>query len=243
MTGDEARREIVEASHILAKHEILDAFGHVSRRSPERSDRFLISRSLAPALVKDRDVLELTLDGDPASPTSERVFLERFIHGAIYRQRPDVHAIVHSHALSVIPFTVSPRTPLRPVYHMCGFLHGTPPPFEVADHAGPSSDLLIRDARLGNALATHLGDAAVVLMRGHGFTTVGSDVPQVTYRAIYAAKNCEVQMAALRLGDPTYLSAGEARTCDEVTNGQVGRPWELWRRELTPFSVNGEGER
>ncbi|HZV04970.1 MAG TPA: class II aldolase/adducin family protein [Gemmataceae bacterium] len=241
MTINDARREVVDASHILSAQGIVDAFGHVSRRHPERADRFLISRSLAPALVTPADVLELDLDGVPVSDPDARIFLERFIHGEIYRRRADVYAIVHSHAVSVLPFSVVPSVTVRPIYHMCGYLRSTPVPFDIADHAGPGSDLLIRNAKLGAALAAHLADAAVVLMRGHGFTAVGEGVPQATYRAIYAARNCEVQLAALKLGEPVYLNEKEARACDETTMGQIDRAWNLWRHDHAT-SVRDQGD-
>ena len=233
MTPDDARQEIADASRILSARGVLDAFGHVSRRSPERRDRFLISRSLAPAQVTSADVVELTIDGIPPGGAAPRLFLERFIHGEIYRARPDAQAIVHSHAIAVLPFTLVPTAAVKPVCHMCGFLQGAPSPFDVADHAGPGSDLLIRDVELGAALAAHLGEAAVVLMRGHGFTAVGGTVAQATYRAVYTSVNCEVQAAAMRLGDPTYLSAAEAHACERTLEGQIDRAWNLWRSELS----------
>lgn len=225
---DEARREVAVASRILAGEAILDAFGHVSRRHSERADRFLISRSLAPALVTPADVLELDWTGSAVAAPGTHLFLERFIHAEIYRRRPDVGAIVHSHAMDVLPFAAVPAAVVRPICHMCGFLQGTPPPFDVADHAGPGSDLLIRDATLGSALASHLGSASVVLMRGHGYTTVGSSVAVATYRAIYTARNCEMQQAAMALGEPVYLSEAEAEACDAAAMSQIRRPWDLW---------------
>ncbi len=226
-----AVREVVDASRILSGLGLLDAFGHVSRRSPTRADAFLLSRSMAPALVGPADVLEHTLDGAAPGHPGARLFLERFIHGEVYRSRPDVHAVVHSHSPAVLPFTVVASAPVRPIFHMAGHLEGAPPPFDVADHAGGESDLLIRDGDLGGALARHLASAAVVLMRGHGFTAVGADVPQATYRAVYTARNCEVQQAALALGVPRYLSEGEAAACDRAAQAQVGRAWDLWRRD------------
>ena len=229
MSVADVRREVVEASHILAGEGLLDAFGHVSARSPDRADRFFMSHSLAPALVADKDVLEHDLDGKVASDPDMHLFLERFIHAEIYRRRSDVQAIVHSHSPAVLPFAVVPSVPARPIIHMCGHMHDMPAPFDVADHAGPATDLLIRDAGLGAALAEHLGDATVVLMRGHGFTTIGRSVPLATYHAIYTAKNCAVQQAALALGEPVYLSAGEAVACDHSIGGEASRAWDLWR--------------
>jgi ribulose-5-phosphate 4-epimerase/fuculose-1-phosphate aldolase len=232
MNPIEARQEIAEASRILAAHHILDAFGHVSRRSPDRPEHFLISRSLAPAQVTPADVVELRLDGTPIEGSGPRLFLERFIHGEIYRARPDVQAIAHSHAAAVLPFTIVPALTLRPVCHMCGFLLRIPSPFDIADHAGDGTDLLIRNASLGVALAGHLANAAIVLMRGHGFTAVGRSVAEATYRAIYTAANCSVQSEAMRLGVPVYLSDAEAIACDQTASGQIDRAWNLWRSEL-----------
>ena len=231
MTFEEVRRAVVDASRILAGEGLLDAFGHVSARSPDRADRFLLSRSLAPALVTEADIVEHDLDGRAADGSDVRLFLERFIHGEIYRRRADVMAVAHSHSTAVLPFTVVPDVAVRPIFHMCGHLRGTPAPFDVADHADPASDLLIRDKALGAALAEHLGDAAVVLMRGHGFTAVGDGVPAATFRAIYTARNCEVQQAAMRLGDPVFLSEGEAVACERAVSGQIDRAWALWRND------------
>ena len=234
MTEQEAKRDIAIASRILAGEKILDAFGHVSCRHPDRPDRFLIPRALAPALVTPSDVLELDFLGAAVSAPGALVFLERFLHAEIYRRRPDVQSIVHSHAMAVLPFTVTPTARMRPICHMCGFLHGAPAPFDVADHAGSSSNLLIGNSQLGVALATHLGEASVVLMRGHGYTAVGSSIPVATYRAVYTARNCEQQLSALALGEPIYLSEGECEAADAAAMSQIRRPWDLWLQTYAP---------
>lgn len=228
----EARLTVAQGSRVLATQAVLDAFGHVSCRHPTRADRFLISRNLAPALVTEGDIVELDLDGNRADPSQDApLFLERFIHGEIYRRRPDVQAVVHSHALPVVPFTVVPDARLRPICHMCGFLAGAPSPFDVATHAGPATDLLIRTNELGRQLAEHLGEANVVLMRGHGYTTVGSSVMQAVYHAIYTKKNCEIELAARSLGEPSFLNFGEAEACDRAIRTQISRSWSLWLHE------------
>ena len=232
MNGQEARRQLVQASGILAMQGILDAFGHASCRSPDRPDRFLMSRSKAPALVADEDILELDLDGTPVSAPDERVFLERFIHSEIYRARPDVHAVVHSHAHHVIGFTVVPEARVRPIWHMCGFLGEVGAPFDVADHAGPASDLLIRSPELGQRFAEHLGTGTVGLMRSHGYTVVGRSIAEAVFHAVYTARNCHIQTAALTLGDPVYLSPGEIAACEATMTGQTDRAWDLWVHEL-----------
>lgn len=229
----DAKLLVSQGSRILAAQGVLDAFGHVSCRSAESADRFLISRNLAPALVDPADVVEVDLDGNiVGAPSDTRLFLERFIHGEIYRARPDVHAVVHSHALPVLPFTVVTDRPVRPICHMCGFLDGTPAPFDLADHAGPASDLLVSSSQLGANLATHLGSASVVLMRSHGYTVVGSTVQQAVYRAVYTMRNCEIDLSARSLGEPIYLSPEEAATCERTIGTQIARPWQLWLDQL-----------
>lgn len=225
---DEARLQIAQGSRILAGEAILDAYGHVSRRHPDRSDTFLIPRDMAPALVESGDIVELDLDGVAVFEKDAKLFLERFIHAEIYRKRPEVQAVVHSHAPGVLPFAAVPSAPVRAISHMCGFLHGMPSPFDLAHHAGPASDLLIRNRKQGQALAEHLGGAAVVLMRGHGYTTVGSGVPEAVFHAIYTSLNCEVQRHAMQLGQPIYLSEGEARTANASVMPESGRAWDLW---------------
>jgi len=226
----EARQLIAQASWILHAKGVVDAFGHVSCRHPRRPDRFLMSRSKAPGLVRIDDVCEHDLDGNPMLEPGTGVFLERFIHAEIYRARADVRAIVHSHAAAVVPFTVV-DTPVRPIAHTCGFLRSVGRPFDVADHAGDGTDLLVRNADLGRVLAAHLGDGSVVLMRGHGFTTVGATVAEATFRAVYTAINCQLLAIALQFGSPRLLSDAEAEACERATVSQAHRAWDLWVSE------------
>jgi HCOMODA/2-hydroxy-3-carboxy-muconic semialdehyde decarboxylase len=221
--------DLADANRILFQEGVLDAFGHVSARHNGRPDRFLLARNMAPAQVTPTDILTFELDGTPVEAAGQRVYLERFIHGAIYRARPEVMAVVHSHSPSVVPFTVSRRTRLQPVCHMSGFLGAGAPVFEIRDVAGPATDLLVRDDRLGRALADTLGDAHLVLMRGHGSTTVAPSLKLAVYRAVYAEVNARLQAQALQLGDPAFLTPEEAQAAMDSTEGQVERPWALWK--------------
>lgn len=231
--GPAADRQVVAelaiANRILFKQGVLDAFGHVSVRHDKRVDRFLLARNMAPALVTEADILEFDLDGNPVSSEGRSIYLERFIHGEIYRARPDVMAVVHSHSPAVVPFGVVPSVPLRPICHMCGFLGERAPVFEIRDVGGDSSDLLIRDSRLGVALTRSLGSAAVVLMRGHGCTAVGISLREAVYRAVYTEVNARLQSDALRLGPVTYLNAAEAKAAASAVATQVDRAWDYWR--------------
>lgn len=221
--------DVVDANHVLVDQGILDAFGHVSARDPSDSATFLISRNLAPAMVTTSDIQSICLDGTAGDDRAS--YLERFLHAEIYRARPDVHAVVHSHSASMVPFSIS-QTPLRPVWHMAGFLGGSVPVFEIREAAGHSSDLLIRNSALGQKLATTLGDAPVALMRGHGFVAVGDSIPQAVARAVYADLNARAQTTAIQLsGDYTVLTAGEASAAADANDGQLARAWQVWKSQ------------
>ena len=223
--------DLVAASRILARHEVLDAYGHVSARSDRRPEQFLMSRALAPALVTVADLMEHDADSEALAGDSRKGFIERYIHGEIYRKRPEVMAIVHSHSPSVIPFGVT-RTRLRPVYHMGSFLWSGVPVFEIRN-IKKENDLLIRDRSLGEALAGTLGACVCVLMRGHGMTVVGESVPEAVYRAIYTEMNARMQLQATLLEGPIeFLSDEEGRRATASNRGTHERPWELWKKQI-----------
>lgn len=223
--------DLVDANHILFHQNVVDGFGHVSVRHPERPDRFLLSRSMAPALVQAADIMAFDLDANPVTADGRPAYLERFIHAEIYRARSDVNAVVHSHSLSVIPFGVVSGVALRPISHMCGFLGEGAPVFEIRDKAGDASDLLVRNRELGAALARSLGQSAAVLMRGHGSTVVGRSVRQAVFRAVYTEIGARLLTEALRLGPPNYLTPGEAAATTGANEGQINRAWDLWRAQ------------
>jgi ribulose-5-phosphate 4-epimerase/fuculose-1-phosphate aldolase len=220
--------DLVAGSRILAEHGVLDAYGHISARSDKRPDRFLMSRSRAPALVTAADLMELGMDSEPATGDKRKGFIERYIHGEIYRARPEVMAVVHSHSPSVIPFGVT-RTKLRPVYHMGSFLWSGAPVYDIRT-TRRDNDLLIRDNELGKALAGTLGKCNCVLMRGHGMTVVGDGVQEAVFRAIYTEMNARLQLQAAQLEGPIeFLSEEEGRRSTAANRGTLERPWELWK--------------
>ena len=223
--------DLVAANHILVDQGVLDGYGHVSARHDRDPGRFLMSRSIAPELVTAADVLEYGLDSEPVAAAGRTSYLERFIHGEIYRARPDVRAIVHSHSPSVIPFGVT-GAPLRPLYHMSAFLSGGVPVWDIHAAAG-DSDMLVRTPALGRSLAQALGARPVVLMRGHGAVAVGTSLPQVVFRSVYTEVNARLQAQAIALGGGkvTYLSPEEAARAEASIAGTLSRPWELWKRK------------
>lgn len=227
-TPEQIVADLVMANHILLGQNVVDGFGHVSARHPMHPDRFFLSRSCAPALVEANDILLFGPDGEPLDPSHPPIYLERFIHAALYRARPDVHAVVHSHSRSVIPFGAAADIQLRPISHMAGFLGEGVPRFEIREFAGHETDLLIRDNRLGDALAHVLGNAPVVLMRGHGVTAVGRDLQQAVFRAVYTEWNASIQAQTMMLGQPIYMTNEEASAAAAANDNQIMRAWEYW---------------
>jgi ribulose-5-phosphate 4-epimerase/fuculose-1-phosphate aldolase len=222
--------KLVLANRILYRQGVVDGFGHVSVRHDQSPGHFLLARNMAPGLVRRDDIVTFDLDGAALDAAGRRVYLERFIHGEIYRARPDVQAVVHSHSPNVIPFGVT-GTPLQPVFHMSGFLAEGSALFEIRDVAG-DTDMLISNGSLGVALAAALASRSTVLMRGHGSTVVGASLEQAVYRAIYAEVNARLQTQARQLGDVTYLNANEAAKAAAINDTQLPRVWELWAREI-----------
>lgn len=222
--------KLVQANRILYDQGIVDGLGHVSVRHDSEPDVFLLSCNRAPGLVKREDIVCYGYDGQALSATTERPYLERFIHAEIYRARPDVIAVVHSHSPSVIPFGAT-RSRLRPIFHMAGFLGSGSAHFDIHDSAG-NTDMLIRNSELGVSLAEALGKCSCVLMRGHGSTVVGESIEQVVYRAIYAEVNARLQLQATSLGEITYLNEEEAALAAAANDTQILRSWNLWLRRI-----------
>ncbi len=227
--GTTQRDDLAIANRILFHYGIVDGFGHISARDEHDPNRYLMSHYIAPGLVTPADIRSLSLDSIPED-TSERHYSERFIHGEIYKTRPDVRAVIHCHAAALIPFGVT-TTPLRPIYHMSAFIGDHVPVFEIRDAAG-MTDMLIRTPELGAALARTLGSRPMALMRGHGATFVGGSVQQVVYRAMYGTQNAHSQMDAMRLGgEVTYLAPEECALMEDHAKGIYTRPWSIWKAE------------
>jgi len=223
--------KLVTANRILYKQGVVDGFGHVSVRHDKSPEHFLLSCNRAPGLVKRVDILTYNVaDGELAAPSDQRSYLERYIHSEIYRARPDVMSIVHSHSVSVIPFGVTKQR-LRPIFHMSGFLGSGSAHFDIRDSAG-NTDFLIRNLGLGKALAESLGKSNCVLMRGHGSTVSGPSIEHAVYRAVYAEENAKLQLSATALGPIEFLNEEEAELAMTSTEGQVHRPWELWAKSV-----------
>ena len=225
--------DVVVGSRILADFGVVDGFGHVSARHPTNPNHFLMSRSLAPALVTAEDIMEFDLDGNPVDARGRSVFLERFIHAEIYRSRPDVMGVVHTHSPGVIPFSVS-NVPLRAMFHNPSFLAVGVPVWDIRKDFG-ETNMLVSNSAIGKSLAAALSDKPVVLMRGHGDVTVGPTVKMAVFRAYYTDVNAKLQAQALALGgEPNYLTPGEGVKADQTNFAVMDRIWNLWRMKILP---------
>jgi HCOMODA/2-hydroxy-3-carboxy-muconic semialdehyde decarboxylase len=224
--------DLVAAYRILAQHGVLDGFGHISARHNHAANRFIMSRALAPELVTANDLIEFDLDANPVGAIGRGLYLERFIHAEIYKARPDVGAVVHNHAPSLVAFGAT-TVPLRPMYHMASFIGRAVPIFDIRKSFG-MTDMLVSDSAKGRALAETLGNNSVVLMRGHGVAVVGKTIPMAVGRSIYLDLNAKIQHQALALGgNITYLDPQEAqKMMDAGENRGYERPWELWKAKV-----------
>jgi ribulose-5-phosphate 4-epimerase/fuculose-1-phosphate aldolase len=226
---EQAREDLVAANRILAHEGVLDAYGHVSVRHPEHADRYIMSRARSPELVDDSDLFEFAVDGTPLRDMPTPPYIERFIHGAVYEARPEVMAVCHNHLISILPFSISVDTKLRPVIHSGRSLaRAEVPVWDIADESGTETDLLVRTMDQGRSLAKRLSDGAVALMRGHGSVVAGGNVTQVVQTCVSMDRNARVQLQALQLGGIIPLHPGEI--------AQAGRPlatdnraWEYWK--------------
>jgi HCOMODA/2-hydroxy-3-carboxy-muconic semialdehyde decarboxylase len=229
-----SREQLVAANRILANEGILDAYGHVSVRHPQRADRFLLAWARAPELIEDGDVLEFNLDGSLAQQTDKVPYLERFIHGAIYEQRPEVMAVCHNHTLSILPFSISKTARLKPVIHTASVLAGEAPVWDIADEFGAETNLLVVNMDQGRSLARTLGGGVLALMRGHGSVVVGPTIPTLVSACVNMDKNARVQLQAIQLGDYMALAPGELKR-EWTTTDQPALPdrgWEAMVRRI-----------
>jgi len=223
--------DLVIANRILAKEDVVDAYGHVSIRHPSKPDHYLLSRSLSPEFVTRNDIIEFRLDGTPVND-DRPAYLERYIHGAIYELRPDINAVVHSHAEDLLPFSISKTTKLCCVAHVASDMGNHVPVWDIADQFGDDTNLLVINMAQGRDMAKALGKNSVVLMRGHGFSAAADGLLKLVRMAVYLPRNARIMLAAMRLGEFKAMSEGEIKTRNNFRAGspEMQRGWEFWAR-------------
>jgi len=225
---DAQMQDLVAANRILAEHGVIDAYGHVSLRSPQTPGRYWLARAIAPERVQAEDLMAYDLDSRPLDAGGRESVRERFIHGEIYKARPEVMAVVHNHSPSVIPFSVT-GVPMRAIFHMAAFVGEGLPNFEIRD-VQKGTDLLVKTPALGAALARIVAKKPAALMRGHGAVVVGETLARAVGRSVYLEMSARMQMQALLLaqgGRVTYLD--EAEVAASVPVQEYNRAWPMWR--------------
>src|SRR3954451_16094254 len=224
-------QDLVIANRILAKEDVVDAYGHISVRHPDKPNHFFISRSLAPELIEQDDIVELDLGGQPVRDEKRSLYLERFIHAAIYEMRPDVNSVVHAHAEDILPFGIAKATPLKPVIHSGSFIGPNVPVWDIADKFG-ATNVLVTNMAQGRDLAKCLGKNSVALMRGHGFASAARSLIEVVRLSVYLPRNARALMRAKMLGGKIkYLSKGEIDARNKgysPYSTETWRAWEYW---------------
>lgn len=239
---EQARRDLVIANRILAREDVVDAYGHVSMRHPHDPGRYLLSWSRSPELVEDSDIVEFSLDGKKVRDDGRPPYLERFIHGAIYEAQPEVQAVIHSHAEDLLPYGIT-GVKLVPMIHSGSVIGTEVPIWDIADRFGTKTDLLVRNMEQGRDLAKTLAANRLVLMRGHGFAAAGRSVMDAVRIGVYAPKNARVHKAALQLGEPKPLFDGEIAARTDLFNpntAEMWRAWEYWARRAGVATLLGE---
>jgi HCOMODA/2-hydroxy-3-carboxy-muconic semialdehyde decarboxylase len=245
MGGDpdaERKADLVTAYRILVNEGILDSFGHVTVRSAKNPNIFYMPRAMPPALVTLDDLLELRVaDSQPVDPKGRRVNGERYIHGEIYKARPDVMSVIHSHSQAVIPLSLTPIK-MKPVIAQAGFLPPETPSFEIreARKAGDRG-MQVTDSARGAALARTLSSHPAALMRGHGNVVVGASVKQAVVYAAYIDINARMQTQALLLSrDVVSMNEPELFTPEEF---DINRPWEHLRQKTLDDAARAKVDR
>jgi ribulose-5-phosphate 4-epimerase/fuculose-1-phosphate aldolase len=229
LTLDVVLEELVTANRILAREGVVDSFGHVTIRHPDHPDRFIMSRARAPDCVEVSDFITFKLDGTPLDAGDRQPYLERFIHGACYEARPDVHAVVHNHSPSVIPFGVT-NCKLRPLLHICASMGHNVGVWDSQNNFG-DTDLLVSNMDMGRDLAKFLGPGRTALMRGHGAVVVAPALRHVVFISIYVEVGAKLQMQAMQMGEVKFLTDGEIDTiANKVGPYTLNRAWENWCR-------------
>ncbi len=240
---EQTLRDLVIGNRILAHQNVVDGYGHISVRHPSNPEHFLLSRSRAPELVVEGDIMEFTLDGKVVGDDRRPPYLERFIHGALYEARPDVNSVVHSHAEETLAFGIT-NAPLKPVIHLARSMGRHVPVWDISEKFGDTTDLLVTNADHGRDLAKRLGQASVALMRGHGFAAVGASIVDAVRLSVYLPVNARVLTTAMGFGTLGFgsfkaLAPGEieGRSGFDPGSSSYWRAWEYWARRA------GVGER
>jgi ribulose-5-phosphate 4-epimerase/fuculose-1-phosphate aldolase len=228
LTPNAELKRLVAANRILAHEEVVDAFGHVSIRDPENPKRYIMARSRSPELVEFGDLIRFEQDGRSLDPANRTPYGERMIHGAVYETRSDVNAVIHNHAYSLLPFSITGRS-IEPVVHVASVIGAKIPLWDIRTKFN-DTDMLVRTMDQGRDLAATLGPNTCALMRGHGAVVATATLKQAVIAAIYLKVNAEIQLQAMGIGTPQGLSPAEVKLSSETQFSSLAldRAWEYF---------------
>jgi len=231
---DASKLDLVTANRILGAEGILDAYGHVSLRHPDHADVFILTRARSPENVEVDDVLEFGLDGTLLGSSDSIPYIERFIHAAIYEARPDVHAVCHNHAFSILPFSISKTTTLTATINSSRLFGSGVPVWDIADEFGPATDMLVRDIAQGRSLARSLGSGTVALMRGHGSAVVSRDARGIVSSCLSMNRGAMAQLSVMTLGEIRTFTDVELQPHPRLPAGATvdDRAWEYFQQRV-----------
>lgn len=229
--------DLVLANRVLA-HEIhvLDAYGHVSIRSAAHPKHYYLSRAISAGMVTAADIIEYDLNSNPVGGSNQDGYLERFIHGEIYKMRPDVKAVIHAHSEEMITFAAA-GVPLRNMIHTGSFINDGVPMWDVRKFGGTADDMLVRNPTLGKALAAALGSKTAIILFGHGVAITGNSLATAVSNSYFLNMNARIQMNAMRMGggSVSYLEREPGAKAPSATPAGAGannRAWEYWKRQV-----------
>ena len=202
-SSEDPREKLVLANRILAMEGLVGPYGHVSFRVGDEA-RFRIADHRSPDQVVVDHITDVNVEITPEEAQARDLYREVFIHAAIYRELPDVKAVVHTHAANAVALgTLSvPDNKILPTTNPGANLGNFIPVYPTVGLIGSPE----KGLQVARALAGQNG----VLLRGHGTVVVGSSLEQAVLRAIYLEFEARSQMRARAAGEPIPYQSDES---------------------------------
>lgn len=223
VSGPALKQQLVDAIRMLARAEIIDHSGHCSARR-DRASFYINTGASVRGSLSEQDIVAVDLDGALVEGTA-RPPLEFHIHSEIYRARPEVNAVMHTHPRWSTLLTMT-GVRYRPVFGQGALLGDIP----LMD-----SPLSINTKGQGERLAATLSTGSAVLLKSHGAVIVGADVLECFALAVYLEENAQRQYMALQIGEPYEFSEAEQQACrTNLWSASLFRKaWEHYRSKVT----------
>jgi L-fuculose-phosphate aldolase len=229
MNLKELKENLAYSCNILAAEGHWDnVLGHVSVRIPKQDKILMKPHGFGFEEIRPNHIIVCNLAGKKIEGKYER-HSEVFIHTEIFKARPDVNCVVHSHPPYVTAFGAL-RQPLRPISHEGSIFYEGLPLFDY-------TTALVRTPELGKKVAETLGRCRAVLMKNHGSTVVGSSIQEATLYAVFLEKAARIQLLATASGESSWTSNQEAKLKFEqiYTSHRLDSMWDYFIRRMKKF--------